>query len=142
MNVNVPVHSRSERIELIGRVLNLRARHDYPALEACFTPDAIFWLIGRRAYIPFAGKHLGRAAMTAALRRMDSEIEYLGFGNCTPVVDGDRAAVRWQARVRNLGTGAEVRMKGFAHLVFSHNLISEFTYFLDTRVIAELVSRE
>lgn len=127
---------------LINRLAEARVKRDYAAFEACFTEDAVFWILGRAAYMPFSGRRKGRESVTEALRFMDSAIVYLDFKFDEAILEGDQSAVRWFAWVRNLGTGSKVRMKGFAHLRFEGPLIRELTYFHDTQTVAALMARD
>ena len=137
-----PSPTRADRVAVIERIRDARVRRDYCAFEACFIPDAVFWIIGQRDRLPFSGCQLGKLAMSRALRQMDGEIEYLDFTVGAPIIEGDQAVVRWASRVRHIGTSREAQTKGVAQMRFSGLLISEFTYFLDTQAVARLVSRE
>jgi len=132
--------TRADRLAVIELIRVARVKRDYAAFEACFTADAVFWIIGQRDRLPFSGRQLGKAAMSQALRQMDGELEYLNFTVGRPIIEGDRAVVRWASLVRHIGTCRETQTKGAAELRFRGALISEFTYFLDTQAVARLVS--
>ena len=73
------------------------------------------------------------------IRTMNVLIEYCEITPQAYVMDHDHFVVRWTGRWRNRGTGPAEDLEGVAHVRFRDGLIVEYTNFLDTAIIADLL---
>ena len=129
------------RIEAVVRAAyEARQRGDLDGVMAHFAPRAQFVLVGSSAASPVPASALGAAAVREVLRRLMASFEFSDVQLRAIMVEGDRAAVHWSARVRVPASGKEATTELIDLLAFEDDKIVSFRQFADTALAAQLLA--
>jgi len=119
-----------------------RLRDSRAALTRYCSEDAVLRLVGISLRMGGPRLYEGRAAIIEALATVDVNLEFLSFSILDMIVDGNDIGLRWQASVRNRGTGVDCDFVVFDHIVLRGGEITSYTQFFDTEAFAKLMSGE
>ena len=81
---------------------------------------------------------VGRAAVRAAVLALIKDWKFEDWTERSLLVDGDRAALHWQANVTNRNTGKRALMDGLDLITFRDGKITKFRQNVDTAMMMQL----
>jgi ketosteroid isomerase-like protein len=82
----------------------------------------------------------GRAEVLEMIRHIDAAIEMIRFTPRRMIVDGEKAALRWQGWCRNRGTGGVTSVDGMVTVTVAEGAVTAVTDFLDTDRLVRLLA--
>jgi len=134
-----PGLSREEIVRRSIALVRFPSRGPAVALirELC-SPDIICEFIGDRARIPYAGRHIGRDALSNIVRSIAVDFEQLHDRVHDLVVDGGRVAGRRRVEWRHRGTGRRGMVDLADFVRFENGLIVELVEYRDTISMLEM----
>jgi ketosteroid isomerase-like protein len=109
------------------------------AFDRFCTADFELNLIGDMAKVPFARRHVGRAAVIELVGMIDREFSVLNLDIRSILIEGDRAAMHYVVDVKHRGTGSVGQNESFFRITFEDDRLSTMTEFFDTRQTAGLI---
>jgi ketosteroid isomerase-like protein len=118
-----------------------RNARDLEAIMRMFRPDASFRLAGSAAAFPGAVEVRGEAQLRAAFEGLMQAFDFLEQKLVTSVIEGSRAAVQWQVRLRHNPTGKVVDTELFDLWTIDGGRIASLVQFCDTALVAGLMAR-
>ncbi len=128
------------RIEAVIRAAyEARRRGDLDGVMAHFAPRAQFMLVGSPAASPVPLSAMGNAAVREVLRRLMASFEFSEVELRLLLIEGDKAAVHWSARVRVPASGQEAETELLDLISFEGDKIVLFKQFADTALAARLL---
>ena len=131
--------TRDDMIRICDDLIRLRIRGDFKDLLRYFAPDAQVRIAGSSTANPLSSVCVGHQQILEKMKSIHVLIEYCDIEPTAYVVDEDHFVVRWSGRWRNRGTGPAETLEGVVHVRFRNGLIIDYTNFVDTAVIAELL---
>ncbi len=123
---------RSEIESLIKSLYAARVAGDIDTIGAIFAQDATFQVAGSPEASPMATTAKGHSAIMSLMQGMIDSFELSDFSILETLIDGDKAAVRWQATVHHVGTAQSFATELADFIEVSNNEIVSFIEFLDT----------
>jgi ketosteroid isomerase-like protein len=127
----------------IERILNdayaARCRGDVDAICDMFCQDAHYEMSGSRDASPVAAHVKGSPGFQQMLDQQIKIFEMSDPEILSMVIDGDKAAVRWRAKVRSTVTGHTVTTELFDFIEFKDGKIASFIEMCDTAMAARLM---
>jgi ketosteroid isomerase-like protein len=123
---------RSEIESLIKSLYAARVAGDIDTIGAIFAQDATFKVAGSPEASPMATTAKGHSAIMSLMQGMIDSFELSDFSILETLIDGDKAAVRWQATVHHVGTAQSFATELADFIEVSNNEIVSFIEFLDT----------
>ena len=133
------IFGRREKLALIDTMLKSRLSRQDRDFANCFTPDGVLIIAGEPSALRCAGRWVGRSRIEEAIRFFDSELRTSNFVIDPPLVDGDRAALRWSMTIERRGGGGAADTKCALFLKFRDCLICDFTLATDTALVDSIV---
>jgi len=134
----------SDRVQMektLREAYAARQSGNLEAIERCFAPQLTFVMAGAPHMSPVAARIETLEGFREHLRLMIQTFVITHYDIRTILIDGDQAAVHWQASVRSSVTG-EVLTTDLCDLVaFKDGRIVSFTEFCDTAAAAKLMGR-
>lgn len=109
------------------------------AFDRCCAEDFELHLVGDTSRVPFARRHVGRAAVVELIGMIDREFELLALDIRSILVEGDRAVMHYVIDVRHRGTSLVGRSESFFHITFEGDRLKTMTEFFDTAISAALI---
>jgi len=101
--------------------------------------DGVFKMNARGLPMEGAGVSIvGRAAVRAAVLALIKDWKFEDWTERSLLVDGDRAALHWQANVTNRNTGKRALMDGLDLITFRAGKITKFRQNVDTAMMMQL----
>jgi ketosteroid isomerase-like protein len=119
-----------------------RLRDSKAALTRYCAEDAVLRLVGISVRMGGPKLYKGREAIIEAIATIDLNLEFLSFSILDMIIDGNDIGLRWQASVRNRGTGIDRDFVVFDHIVLRGGEIISYTQFFDTQAFTKLISGE
>jgi ketosteroid isomerase-like protein len=116
----------------IDRIFDWRDRCDEASILTLVAPDFEFETRGAWSIKPLGAARLGQLAFADALKRLNIEVETIERAYDDVLVEGDAAAVRWTASVRNRGTGPTHTLGSWAYFRFREGQMIECAYYPDS----------
>ncbi|MBB4196705.1 ketosteroid isomerase-like protein [Rhodoblastus sphagnicola] len=113
-------------------------RFDLDVFLGFFHDDAVFHIVGRVPNYPFSGDYAGKAAIRAALERIDGEIEQTNGELLNVLVEGDAIAIRRRNTLRHRGTSARIDVMVGNLIKFRDRKMTELYEYVDTTWHAKL----
>ena len=132
--------SRDEIERTLRNIYAARQRGDLDAISNIFAPHARFHMAGSNAS-PVAVRVEGAEQYRPLLAGMIKTFEVLDHRIVTVLIDGSRAAVQWQAKMRSTVTGETVETDLFDLIEIDNGRISSFYEFCDTALAARLMKQ-
>jgi ketosteroid isomerase-like protein len=114
-----------------------RAANDPVGMYEFAAPDIVYHSSIYRVY-PFHSTRRGKDACIEMSRAINILYENLGSEIADLVIDGDRAAFRRVARVRNRGSGQTIAFDVCNLFTFRDGLLVEIEEYPDTQALAEI----
>jgi ketosteroid isomerase-like protein len=133
------VLTKDEMIRKCSELISLRLEGNLTEVVKFFAPDARLRIAGSSTVNPLSSVCVGHQQILEKIRTMNVLIEYCEIEPQAYVVDEDHFVVRWIGRWRNRGTGPAENLEGVAHVRFRDGLIVDYTNFVDTAMIAEML---
>ncbi len=130
-----PLDGQGERQAIeraIGRIFDWRDRCDEASILTLLAPDFQFETRGTWSIKPLGAARLSQLAFADALKRLNIEVETIERAYDDVLIDGDAAAVRWTASVRNRGTGPTHTLGSWAYFRFREGQMIECAYYPDS----------
>lgn len=125
---------------IIERTYAARKAGDLDALAAMFTPDGEYRLAGAADAFPRAMTARGAAEIKRAIGSLVREFQWIDVVPLDLLVDGDKAARRWQANVRHITSGQVFQTEGSDIWTFREGRVASLVQFVDTAAVAEIVN--
>lgn len=126
--------------DLLEELYAARVRGDLEALRKLFAPTASFQVAGAEQASPLATLVKGEPAIMDLLQGMISTFELSDFTILEMLIDGDRAAVRWQATVHHTGTDQVFTTELADFITAEDGKVTAFIEFLDTALAARVLA--
>ncbi|NNM71761.1 nuclear transport factor 2 family protein [Enterovirga aerilata] len=133
------MEERAEIEAVLRAAYDARRRGDLDGVMAHFSPRAEFMLLGSPAASPVPLSALGIAAVREVLRRLMASFEFHDLELRTVLVEGNRAAVHWSARVRAPASGLEASTELLDLVRLEAGKIVSFKQFADTALASRLL---
>jgi ketosteroid isomerase-like protein len=133
---------RSAIESLIKSLYAARVAGDIETLGAIFAEDASFQVAGSPEASPMATSTKGHAGIMALMQGMIDTFELSNFSILEMLIDGDKAAVRWQATVHHVGSGQTFSTELADFIEVSGHEIVSFIEFLDTAQGVEVLGHQ
>lgn len=105
------------RLLVLLRYARARRMSRPRAAAACFTKDAIYWVLGAEAEADRV-RVSGRENVAMALRQLDAEAMVLETHALRTEWRGDEVTSHWRVLLRSPGTGAAYWKTGYSRLQF------------------------
>jgi ketosteroid isomerase-like protein len=131
--------TKEQMIKKCEDLISLRLRGNLREVVKFFAPDARLRVAGSSAVNPLSSVCVGHQQILEKIKTMNVLIEYCEIRPVAYVVDEDHFVVRWTGRWRNRGTGPAEDLEGVVHVRFRDGLIVDYTNFVDTAVVADLL---
>lgn len=125
---------------LIEEAYATRTRGDLAAIRRLFVDRPRFEVAGSPEACVAACCVEGREGFEATLEAMVATWQWLGHTVQAMLVDGDRAAVHWRARLRHVGSGEVVETEAVDLFTFADGKIATFTEFCDTALANRILT--
>lgn len=116
-----------------------RARGDFEATRRCFSEHPRFEVAGSPQASAVTCRVEGQAPFESVLRAMMSAWEWRDHTLVSTLIDGNRAAVRWRARLRHAPTGQTVETEAVDLLTVENGRIASFVEFCDTALAQRIM---
>jgi ketosteroid isomerase-like protein len=124
---------------LIDKAYAARKAGDVEALVGLFRPDGVFRVAGAPETFPVAASARGEAEIRERVRGFVQTFQFLEIEPLDLIVEGDKAARRWRAKIRHIASG-EVRETEAGDIwTFKDGRVASLIQFIDTAMIADLV---
>jgi ketosteroid isomerase-like protein len=138
-----PPASGLTREEMIGCAEELAAyavdpRPDPDVIRRHCAPDIVCEFVGDRARIPYAGRHIGVAALVSIITTINIDFKQTNLGLSSVIVDGGKFACRRTVEWRHRGTGRRGTVELAYFLRFENGLLVEFMEYRDSVTILEM----
>jgi ketosteroid isomerase-like protein len=125
---------------LIRAFWHLRLQDAPAAIRRYAAPDVVFRILGNpgggNGYSVFEGQD----AVIESVRFIDTNLEFIGFEIVDLIVDGPRAALRWQAALRHRGTGVIGDLAVLDLITVDNGRITQYVEFFDTDGFQQLMA--
>ena len=131
---------RDDIEKLLRGAYAARQRGDVDAICAMFAPDARFEMAGAQESPTTARVH-GHDEFRPLLKRMIDTFEMRDHSVLAVLVEGDRAAVHWQATFRSSVTGETVKTDLVDLIGVENGKIKSFLEFCDTALAERLLKQ-
>jgi ketosteroid isomerase-like protein len=125
---------------IIQQTYAARKAGDLDALANMFTPDGEYRLAGAAEVFPRAMTARGGAEIRRAIGSLVKEFQWMDVAPLDLIIDGDKAARRWQANVRHIPSGQVFRTEGSDIWTFREGKVASLIQFVDTAAVAEIVN--
>ncbi len=126
----------------VHKMYKARVAGDIDALIAEFADDITFEFNGRGADFPgMSGEVCGKSEVAKAMRGMIDSFRFQNWREKSLIVEGDRAALHWRARVTFLPTGESEDFDVMDMFTFRDGKVIELRQSTDTAQIKSLVAR-
>ena len=132
--------SRDEIEKLLRGAYVARQRGDLEAICGMFAPDVHFEMAGAQESPTTARVH-GHDEFRPLIKRMIDTFEMRDHSVLAVLVDGDRAAVHWQATFRSSITGETVKTNLVDLVEIENGKIKSFLEFCDTALAERLLKQ-
>jgi ketosteroid isomerase-like protein len=139
MSPEQKVLTKDDLIRKCSELISLRLEGNLTEVVKYFAPDARLRIAGSSTVSPLSSVCVGHQQILEKIRTMNVLIEYCEIEPQAYVVDEDHFVVRWTGRWRNRGTGPAENLEGVAHVRFRDGLIVDYTNFVDTAIIADML---
>jgi ketosteroid isomerase-like protein len=123
---------RKEIETLIKSLYASRVAGDIETLGALFAQDATFQVAGSPEASPMATLAKGHPAIMSLMQGMIDSFELSNFSILEMLIDGAKAAVRWQATVHHVASGQSFTTELADFIAVANGEIVSFVEFLDT----------
>jgi ketosteroid isomerase-like protein len=124
---------------IIDKAYAARKAGDEEALVGLFRPDAVFRVAGAPETFPVAASARGEAEIRARVRKFVQTFQFLEMEPLDLIIDGDKAARRWRAKIRYVPSGEVREMEAGDVWTFKDGRVASLVQFVDTAMVAELV---
>lgn len=125
---------------LIRAAYTTRARGDVQAIKALFTHHPRLELAGSPEASPAAGHAEGGPGFEAMLTSMVDTWEWQEHTVLAILIDGNRAAAHWRARLRHTGKDETVETEAVDLFLIEDGKIASLVEFCDTALAAKLMA--
>ena len=124
---------RSEIEALLSSLYQARGNGDLAGVLACFTQDAKFEIAGTSNMRPISVLAVGMGEFRPWLALMIKTFKLADRETLSTLVDGERAAVHWRARIISKVTGAAVLTEFVDLIRIEQGQIASYTEFFVPR---------
>lgn len=133
--------TREEIRDAIRTAYGARIQGDAEAAASAFTEDAVFELNAKGVDMPGWGESLhGREAIRQGIAALIQTFKVEEWQELLLIVEGDRAAHRWRAKITGAETGRSRTIEGVDIVEFRGGKIGSFHQSLDSAGFASLVN--
>jgi ketosteroid isomerase-like protein len=116
-----------------------RCRGDLDSICCVFADDVHYEMSGSREASPAVDRVNGAAGFRQMLGQQIKIFEMSDHQILDMLIDGDKAAVRWRAKVRSTVTGQTVTTELFDFVQFRDGKIASFIEMFDTATAARMM---
>jgi ketosteroid isomerase-like protein len=116
-----------------------RCRGDIDTICKAFCDDVHYEMAGSTEASPVAARVKGGANFRQMLGQQIKLFEMSDPEILSMVIEGDKAAVRWRAKVRSTVTGQAVTTELFDFIEFKDGRIASFVELCDTAMAAKMM---
>jgi ketosteroid isomerase-like protein len=128
--------------KLIKDAYAARVRKDVDAAMKFFAPDASFQFAGSAAASPAAVRVRGESDLRASFSALIAAFDMLELTLLTSVIEGDKAAMHWRAKVKYNPTGEVHETELFDLWTIVGGRATSFVQFADTALVAKLMAHK
>jgi ketosteroid isomerase-like protein len=130
---------RAQIKAIIDKAYTARKAGDVEALVGMFRPDADFRVAGAPETFPVAASARGAAEIRERVRGFVQTFQFLELEPLDLIIEGDKAARRWRAKIRHVPSGKVREMEAGDIWTFKDGRVASLVQFVDTAMVAELV---
>lgn len=124
---------------LVRRLCAARVAGDMDVLRRGYAPNATFRIVGSPAWGALTAPLTGHAKIMARFESMIANVALRDFAILDLFVDGNKAAVRWRATVRDAETKNDATTEVAQFLEVENGQIICLVEFLDTAMAMKLL---
>jgi ketosteroid isomerase-like protein len=125
--------------QVIRELYAARVADDIDGTLKHVAEDGVFKMNARGLPVEGAGVSIiGKAAVRAAVTALIKDWKFDDWKERSLLVDGDKAALHWQAHVTNRNTGKKALMDGLDLISFRDGKITKFRQNVDTAMMMRL----
>jgi uncharacterized protein (TIGR02246 family) len=132
---------RSQIEAIVDKAYAARKAGDAETLTALFRPDAVFRVAGAPESFPIAVDAKGEAQIREGFRGLVEKLQFLQMEPLDLIVEGDKAARRWRARIRHIASGETYETEASDVWTFKDGKVASLIQFVDTAQVADLLDR-
>ena len=125
---------------LVKEAYATRVRGDIAAIKQVFAEHPRFEMAGSPEASPACFCVEGKEGFDATLRAMVEVWEWQDYELKAILIDGNRAAVHWRARMRHTGKDETVETEAVDLLTIENGRVAAFHEFCDTALAAKLMA--
>jgi ketosteroid isomerase-like protein len=130
---------RAQIAAIIDKAYAARKAGDVAALVGLFRPDGVFRVAGAPESFPVAASARGEAEIRDRVRGFVQTFQFLEIEPLDLIVEGDKAARRWRAKIRHVPSGAVRETEAGDIWTFKDGRVAALVQFVDTAMVADLV---
>ena len=130
---------RAQIAAVIDKTYAARKAGDVEALVGLFRPDGVFRVAGAPEFFPVATSARGEAEIRNRVRAFVQTFQFLEFEPLDLIIEGDKAARRWRAKIRHVPSGEVREMEAGDIWTFKDGRVASLVQFIDTAMVADLV---
>ena len=124
---------------LIDKAYAARKAGDVEALVSLFRPDGVFRVAGAPESFPVAASAKGEAEIRERIRGFVQAFQFMEIEPLDLIVEGDKAARRWRAKIRHVPSGTVYEMEAGDIWTFKDGRIASLIQFVDTAQVADIL---
>jgi ketosteroid isomerase-like protein len=130
---------RAQIKAIIDKAYAARKAGDEKALVGMFRPDAVFRVAGAPETFPVAASATGDAEIRDRVRGFVQTFQFLEMEPLDLIIEGDKAARRWRAKIKHVPTGEVREMEASDIWTFKDGKVACLVQYVDTAMVAELL---
>jgi ketosteroid isomerase-like protein len=136
-----PMPDRAIIEKLIKQAYKARTAKDLETVMGFFTPNATFQFAGSPAESPAAVRVQGATNLRTTCAALIAAFDILDLKLLTSVIEGNKAATHWRAKVKHNPTGEVHDTELFDLWTIEGGRIASLVQFADTALIARLMAQ-
>jgi ketosteroid isomerase-like protein len=130
---------RSQLEQTLKDAYAARMRGDLDAIAGFFAEGAEFRMVGAPQTSPIAVSVCGTDNCLAAIGQTIKAFDFVEITPLSMVVEGDKVAAHWRAKVRSTATGQEATTELVDIVEFKDGKIASFSQFCDTALAGRIM---
>jgi ketosteroid isomerase-like protein len=132
---------RAQIEAIIDRTYAAREAGDVEALVGMFGPGGVYRVAGATESFPMGADAKGEAAIRERVQGFVRTFQFMQIQPLDLIVEGDKAARRWRARIRHIASGEVYEMEAGDIWTFKDGKVASLIQFVDTAQVAEILRR-
>jgi ketosteroid isomerase-like protein len=133
------MNDRQALENLLEELYAARVGGDLEVLRKLFAADASFEVAGSSEASPMPTLIKGKAGIMALMQGMIGAFELSDFTILEMLIDGERAAVRWQATMHHTRSGQVFASELADFITTANGEVTSFVEFLDTALASKIL---